>query len=77
MMFSRGPKLNRASSGCCKAPLNFGPQEEMYCTNNSNRAMPLDSKKTLDDLRGEGLFRVGGVKHERILVPAEKAVDVH
>ena len=38
--------------------------------------MPLDSTKTLDDLHGEGLFRVGGVKNERFLFPAKKAVDV-
>jgi hypothetical protein len=41
-----------------------------------NRAMPLDSTKTLVDLRGEGSFSVGGVKNPRFLFPAKKAIDV-
>jgi len=31
--------------------------------------------KTLDDLRGEGAFSVGGVKNQRFLIPAKKTVD--
>ena len=38
--------------------------------------MPLDSTKTLVDLCGEGLFRVGWVKNQQFLFPAKKAVDV-
>ena len=38
--------------------------------------MPSDSTKTLNDLRGEGLFSVGGVKNPRSLFPAKKALDV-
>jgi hypothetical protein len=38
--------------------------------------MPLDSTKTLDDLREEVSFHVGGVKNPRFLFPAKKNVDV-
>ena len=41
----------------------------------SNHAMPVDSTKTLDDLCGEGLFSVGGVKNPRFLFPTQKTVD--
>ena len=34
--------------------------------------MMLDSTQTLDDLRGEGSFSVGGVKNQRFLVTAKK-----
>ena len=38
--------------------------------------MLLDSTKTLVDLRGEGLFIVGGVNNPQFLFPAKKTVDV-
>ena len=38
--------------------------------------MPLDSTKTLVDLRKEVSFCVGGVKNPQFLFPAKKAVDV-
>jgi hypothetical protein len=44
--------------------------------NGIDRAMPSDSTKTLDDLREEVSFHVGGVKNPRFLFPAKKAVDV-
>jgi len=48
----------------------------MIPTNGIDHVMLLDSTKTLDDLRGEGSFSVGGVKNRRFLFPAQKTIDV-
>ena len=73
MRVSTPPKRRSPQSGCQEGASRFGAVETNYNISYDDRAMPSDSMKTLDDLRGEGLFSVGGVKNPRFLFPPKKA----